>query len=64
MSITLKIDTRSKAAKQLLAYLKMLPYVKIEDESPYDPQFVKKVLDSHKNDKRHTIPSDKLWESI
>lgn len=64
MSITLKIDTKSTAAKQLIAYLKTLPFVEIEEESPYNPEFVEKILNSHKNDKRHKIPTDKLWESI
>lgn len=64
MSITLKIDTNTEAAKQLIAYLKTLPFVKIEEESPYNPEFVEKILNSHKNDKRHKIPTDKLWESI
>lgn len=64
MSITIKIDTKSKAAKQLLSYLKTLPFVKIEEEDTYDPEFVEKVLNSHENDKRHTIPTNDLWESI
>lgn len=64
MSKTIKIDTSSRAAKQLLAYLKTLPFVKVEEESSYDPKFVKKVLDAHKNDERHIIPTDELWESV
>lgn len=63
MSITLKIDTKSKAAKQLIAYLKTLPFVKFEEET-YDSEFVERVLNAHKNDERHTIPTEKLWESI
>ena len=64
MSVTLKIDTSSKTAKQLLAYLKTLPFVKIEEKNPYDPEFVEKILNSRENDKRHTIPTEKLWENI
>ncbi|WP_207214103.1 DUF2683 family protein [Brumimicrobium glaciale] len=30
----------------------------------YKPEFVEKILNSHKNDKRHTIPTKKLWENI
>lgn len=65
-TITLKINDKNKEAKALLAYLKKLSYVEVEEkeEGGYNPEFVKKVMDSHKNDKRITIEADKLWESI
>jgi hypothetical protein len=67
MAITLKVDTRSKAALGFIEFVKTLPFVKVEEElekSPYDPEFVKKVLKSRKSKNRHIIPTDKLWESI
>jgi hypothetical protein len=43
MSLTVKIDTRSKAAKKLVDYLETLSFVKIDDAPHYDPAFVKKI---------------------
>lgn len=65
-TITLKIDDKNKEAKALLEYLKKLSYVEVknEDTEEYSPEFVKKVLDSHRNDKRITVDTDKLWQSI
>lgn len=43
MSLIIKIDTRSSAAKKLVDYLKTLPFVKIDDTVHYDPEFLKKI---------------------
>lgn len=43
MSLTVKIDTRSTAAKKLVDYLKTLSFVQIDNASHYDPEFVKKI---------------------
>ena len=64
MAAIVRIDTRSNTAKILLNYLKSLPFVKIEEQEEYDPKFVKKILDSDKNDKRTRIKSKSIWDSI
>ncbi|MBU3660227.1 MAG: hypothetical protein FGM14_10175 [Flavobacteriales bacterium] len=67
-TITVKINQRSKAGKMVKDFLELIaknPGVEIVDEKDdYNPEFVKKVLDSHKNDKRTRIDSKDLWESI
>jgi hypothetical protein len=67
MAVTLKIDTSTKAAIGFLEFVKMLPFVKVveqKEKSPYDPEFVEKVLKSRNSKKRHVIPTENLWESI
>lgn len=66
MSVTVKIDTRSKAAKKLLAFLQTLSFVEIEEEkSPYDPEFVKMVKKSAASKERIKVEDiDGLWESL
>ena len=65
MAALVRIDTRSNTAKILLNYLKSLPFVKVEEsESDYDPDFVKKIIDSNKNDKRVRLKTKSVWDSI
>lgn len=65
MTTIVRIDTRSNTAKILLNYLKSLPFVKVEEsDGDYDPEFVKKIVDSDKNDKRVRIKTKSVWESI
>ena len=64
MAAIVRIDTRSNTAKILLNYLKSLPFVKVEEQSEYNPKFVKKILDSDKNDKRTRITTKSVWDSI
>lgn len=67
-TITIKIDTQTKAGKALNTILEILaeqPGVEIvQKKSPYNPEFVKKVLKSRNSKKLHLIPTDQLWESI
>lgn len=68
-TITVKINERSKAGmllKELIEMFSNKPGVEIVNEkSPYNPEFVKKVLESHKNDKRYEVKDvNKLWESL
>jgi hypothetical protein len=69
-TLTLKIDEKKKAGKTLLELIDFFnakeetAVIVVEDESPYDPAFVKKVLDSAKSKKRYRIDPKKLWESI
>lgn len=65
MSVTVKIDTRSKAAKKLLAFLQTLSFVEIEEEkSPYDPEFVKKVKKSAASKERYIVDTEDVWGSL
>ena len=34
------------------------------DESPYNPEFIQKVLNSYHYDKKVIIEASKLWENI
>lgn len=51
MELTIKLDENNKEAKALIAYLKTLSFVSVKKEkkSPYDPEFVKKVLERSEN---------------
>ncbi|HUH50620.1 MAG TPA: DUF2683 family protein [Flavobacterium sp.] len=70
MEITIKIDKSSKQAKAFYEYLKTLPFVEIESsekesESPYDPEFVVKILKSAGSKKRFEVSNvDKLWDTL
>jgi len=67
-TITIKINERSKAGKVVKDFLELIsknPGVEIlEEKEEYHPEFVEKVLNSHKNDKRTQIDSKTLWESL
>lgn len=73
-TITLKIDGRSKAGKAVKALLETLKdqkgveVVKDEDESPYDPEFVKMVkqreANLRKNECAIVLDPDDVWGSI
>jgi len=67
-TITIKINQRTKAGKMVKDFLELIsksPGVEIlEEKDEYDPEFVEKILNSHKNDKRIRIDSKTLWESI
>ncbi|MBW7868866.1 MAG: hypothetical protein H3C31_11120 [Brumimicrobium sp.] len=58
----IKIDLRSNAAKTFAEYVKTLSFVKVMDESitPYE----KKILESYKKDKRSSIKTANIWDSI
>lgn len=68
--VIVEIKESSKQAKAIIVTLKAFDFVKFidkekpEQKSPYHPEFVEKVLNSYKNDKRTKIKSEKLWESI
>jgi hypothetical protein len=51
MELTIKLDENNKEAKALIAYLKTLSFVSVKKEkkSPYNPEFVKKVLERSEN---------------
>lgn len=72
---TLKVqfNEQSKAGRELMSLLNAfakragVKIVREEDESPYDPAFVEKVLKSHaevKEGRYKTVDPDNLWESL
>lgn len=67
-TITIKINERTKVGKALMTLIETFSKeekgVEIISDDTYNPEFVKKVLNSHKNDKRIAIETEKLWESI
>lgn len=62
MALTIKIDTRSKAAKLLVEYLRTLSFVKIEEK--YDPEFVEKIKRAEKEDGEVMESAEDLWKSL
>ena len=70
-TLTLKINERTKAGKAFLEFAKTffeknnaVNIVEEKEKSPYNPEFVKKVLDSYKYDKRITINPKDVWGSL
>jgi len=68
-TITLKINTNSKAGKALktmLEFFSKQPGIEIvEEKSPYDPEFVKMIKKSSASKKRYKVDDvDELWESL
>jgi hypothetical protein len=61
--VTVSIKEDSKQAKAFVELLRTLPFVKFH-ESPYNPEFVKKIKDSYEKDKRIRIDSENIWDSI
>jgi len=69
MEITIKINPRSKQAKAFLEYLKVLPFVQIEerDKSPYSPEFANKLKKGEADIKKGNttrINPDNIWGNI
>lgn len=70
-TITLKINTKTKAGKALKAILEVFskePGVKIvEEKSPYDPEFVKMIKKSQKQIKEGNyvvLDTKDVWGSL
>lgn len=68
---TITINKRTKAGKLLFEIANLLSekgegVVITEDEkSPYNPEFVKKILESAASKKRYEVKNvDELWESL
>ena len=72
--VTLRVKENSKQAKAFLELVKtfdFVDFVEIGDvkakkvsEKNYNPKFVSKVLNSYNNDKRKSIETADLWQSI
>lgn len=65
-TFTLKLDTRNKAAKVFLEFVKTLSFVQIEEqkEETYNPEFVKKVLKARAEQGGIEVTSENLWDRI
>ncbi|MBR6091285.1 MAG: hypothetical protein IKQ09_00530 [Bacteroidales bacterium] len=61
MTKTIQYDGRNTALKQVLELFTTLGGRILDDESPYDKEFVKKVRRAEKS-KKHEIDIDKIWE--
>lgn len=59
---------RSKAAKALKELITEMSKnhkgIELEEESPYDPKFVKMVKKAAASKKRTVVDPDNLWQSI
>ncbi len=67
MEITIKINPRSKQAKAFLEYLKVLPFVQIEEKKAYSPEFsakIKKGEEAIKKGETTRLNPDNVWENI
>jgi hypothetical protein len=67
--VTIKINERTKAGKAFYQMLKLFQSKKdgieiVEEQSPYNPEFVKMVKDAAKSKKRTRINPSNVWESI
>jgi hypothetical protein len=69
-TITLEINEKTKKGKALLAFLKAFyedqEAVQIVEEpkSPYNREFVAKILKARKEKGREILPNEDLWEAI
>ncbi len=70
-TLTVKINERSSMGKSIMELLrttakesKVVKLVEEEDDEVYNEEFVNKILNADKNDKRIRIDTKKLWESI
>lgn len=73
-TITIKINERSKKGKAFLEFAKTfigndkdIRFVEsedFEDKSPYNPEFVKMILDADKSGNYTTLDSKDIWGSL
>ncbi|SHG96398.1 hypothetical protein SAMN05444372_11252 [Flavobacterium micromati] len=65
---TITVNKRTKAGKALLELAKLLSLnnkgVEIIEESPYNPEFVKKIIDAEKRGNYKTIDPNDVWGSL
>jgi hypothetical protein len=62
--INIKIKENSIQAKSFIEYAKTLPFVKLDEKSPYDPKFVKKIKDAEKRGNFKEVDANNIWESL
>ncbi|NGY35916.1 hypothetical protein FQU23_000120 [Flavobacterium sp. XN-5] len=65
---TITINERTKAGKALLEMAKLLAVtnkgVEINEESPYNPEFIEKILETEKRGNYKTIDPNYIWGSL
>ena len=65
---TITINERTKAGKTLLELARLLSVtnkgVEINEESPYNPEFVEKILEAEKRGNYKAIDPDDVWGSL
>jgi hypothetical protein len=69
MTITIKIDERKKAGKTFLELIKIFRSQEnaievLEDESPYNPEFVKKIKLAQAEKGDRIVNPKNIWEGI
>ncbi len=57
---TITLDEKSSKGKKLVDFLKTLDYIKV-NESPYNPDFVKEILESRAGEGK-VIKTEDLWK--
>ena len=67
-TITLKINERTKAGQAFIAFVKQFVLTNkavevVEEKSPYDPEFVKKIKKAQKQ-KGTIIDTNDVWGSL
>jgi hypothetical protein len=62
--INIQVKENSTQAKSFIEYAKTLPFVKVEEKSPYDPKFVKKIKAAEKRGNFTEIDVNNVWESL
>ena len=62
--LTVQIKENSQSAKDLIKVLKTLPYVTVEEKSPYNPEFVKMVKKAAKGKTTKLDSSKTIWENL
>lgn len=66
-TIKIKIKEKSKAGKALRSFLEILktqPGIEISEESPYDPEFVKKIKEAEKRGDYTEVDPNDVWGSL
>lgn len=64
---TITVNKRTKAGKALLELAKLLSISNkgvIIEESPYNPEFVKKIIEAEKRGNYKTIDPNDVWGSL
>jgi hypothetical protein len=62
--VNLQINDSSKNAKELINYLKVLPFVKFEEKNDYNSKFVEKVLKASKGKTTKFDDNKTIWENL
>lgn len=58
--LTVTVNTNTTKGKKFIEFIKTLDYIKVE-ESPYDPEFVKKIKESRASEGQ-AIKTKDLWK--